>query len=130
MKKSNQYILLGLINQIGHTCQFYFLAEELSTIPLHLKTIYQHRPRLYKLFSYLFAVSFIVSRLIYGTVIFVYTFRAVPELYQLASNAGDTNSMMSICLQAVLCILTRLLNIYWTILIIRKFCESRESKEK
>lgn len=118
------------MNRIGHACQFYFLAEELSTIPLHLKTIYHNRPRLYKLFSYLFALSFILSRLIYGSIICAYTFRAIPHLYRLASNANDTKSIMIISLQAVLCISTRLLNFYWTILIVRKFFEFKQSKQK
>jgi hypothetical protein len=117
------------MNGIGHTCQFYLLAEELSTIPLHLKTMYHNRPRLHKIFSYLFGFSFILSRLIYGSIICAYAFRAAPQMYRLASSEGDTKSIIIILSQAALCIFTRLLNLYWTILILRKFFHLKQSKE-
>ena len=44
--------LVGLFTRVCHPCHFYFLAEELSTIPLNLKTIYRNQPRLYNMFSF------------------------------------------------------------------------------
>ncbi len=118
------------MNRTGHTFQFYLLAEELSTIPLHLKTIYHNRPHLYKIFSYLFGFSFILCRLIYGSIICAYGFRVAPQFYRLASNEGDTKTIIIMFIQLTLCILTRLLNFYWTILILRKFFYLKQSKEK
>lgn len=118
------------MSRVGHTFQFYLLAEELSTILLHLKTIYHNRPHLYKIFSYLFGFTFISCRLIYGSIICAYGFRLIPQFYRLASNEGDTKTIIIMFIQAALCILTRLLNLYWAILILRKFFHLKQSKEK
>jgi hypothetical protein len=116
--------LTGLFNRVCHPCHFYLLAEELSTIPLNLKTIYRNRPRLYNLFSLLFVICFFVSRLIYGSIICGYAFRAAPLFLQMAWNQDDIFSFLAGLSQAFLCILTRLLNIYWTFLIFQKIFKS------
>jgi len=121
---------LGLSNRICHPCHFYLLAEELSTIPLNLKTIYRHRPRLHNIFAFLFAGSFFVSRVIYGSIVCGYAFRAAALFGQMAFHIGDLKSFVFVVLQASLCVLTRLLNFYWTILIVKKLFHSLQSKKK
>ncbi|CAF2140088.1 unnamed protein product [Rotaria magnacalcarata] len=113
-------VLAGLYTGIGHSCHFFFLMEELSTIPLNLKTLWNSTVRLHKSFNVLFIASFLFSRLIYGTIIFLYIFRAIPIFIQMASRAHDYISIVIIFIQGILCILTRILNVYWTILIVRK----------
>lgn len=105
---------------IGHSCHFLLLAEELSTVPLNLKAMSNNTTWLYNLFTGLFIVSFIFSRLVYGSIICWYTFIAVPSFIQMALRAHDGWSVVIILMQATLCLLTRMLNIYWTILIGRK----------
>ncbi len=112
--------LTGLFNSVCHPCHFYFLAEELSTIPLNLKTIYRNRPRLHNICSFLFVICFFLSRLIYGSIICGYAFRAAPQFLRMAWNQDDIYSLVSGLSQAAFCILTRLLNFYWTFLIFQK----------
>jgi len=118
------------MNGICHPCHFYLLAEELSTIPLNLKAIYHNRPHLHNIFTYLFVFSFFLSRLIYGSIICAYAFLAAPQFIRIAANIGDTLSIVIGLSQAALCILTRVLNFYWTILILRKLFPLKQSKEK
>ncbi len=115
---------------ICHPCHFYLLGEELSTIPLNLKAIYHDRPGLNKIFGYLFVFTFFLSRLIYGSIICGYAFRAAPQCIRMALNIGDLKSVVMGFIQAVLCLLTRILNFYWSILILRKLFYSEESKKK
>lgn len=115
---------------ICHTCHFYLLGEELSTIPLNLKTIYHNRPRLYQIFTSLFVVSFFLSRLIYGSIICGYAFRAAPQFIQLTFSEGDIKNLVVGLSQAALCILTRILNVYWAILIVRKIFHLKKSKKE
>jgi hypothetical protein len=112
--------LSGLFTRICHPCHFYLLGEELSTIPLNLKTLYRHQPRFHQIFSLLFVFCFFISRLIYGSIICGYAFYAAPEFFRLALNIDDISSFSVGISQALLCLLTRLLNIYWIYLIIRK----------
>jgi hypothetical protein len=112
--------LTGLFDRVCHPCHFYFLAEELSTIPLNLKAIYHNRPRLHNFFSFLFVICFFLSRLIYGSIICGYAFRAAPQFLRMAWNQDDIYSLVSGLSQATFCILTRLLNFYWTFLIFQK----------
>jgi hypothetical protein len=121
--------LIGIFNRICHPCHFYLLAEELSTIPLNLKTLYRHRPRLRDMFTYLFVATFFVSRIIYGTVICGYAFRSAPKFIRLALSIGDLKSIIIGLSQGLLCILTRILNFYWAILIIQKVFHLKESKK-
>ncbi|CAF1338547.1 unnamed protein product [Adineta steineri] len=120
----------GLINGICHPCHFYLLAEELSTIPLNLKALYHNRPRLYAIFGYLFVFSFLVSRLIYGSIICGYALCAGLEFFQMAFNADDLTSITFGLVQGSLGFLTRVLNIYWTVLIVREVLRPSEPKNK
>ena len=122
--------LNGLFSGVCHPCHFYLLGEELSTIPLNLKTIYRKSPRLQNIFSLLFVICFFLARLIYGSIICGYAFRSAPEFLRLAWSLNDISSFISGLLQAFLCILTRILNIYWAILILRKVFSSKEKKVK
>lgn len=117
--------LSGLFNRICHPCHFYLLAEELSTIPLNLKTIYRNRPRLHQFFSLLFVISFFISRLVYGSIICGYAFLAAPQFFQMALNQDDIFSFLMALSQASFCILTRVLNIYWAYLIFQKIFKSK-----
>ncbi len=116
---------IGLFNRVCHPCHFYFLGEELSTIPLNLKTIYRNRSRLHEIFSLLFVICFFLSRIIYGSIISGYAFRAAPEFLQMAWNFDDISSFLGGLFQALLCILTRLLNFYWAFLICQKLVRSK-----
>jgi hypothetical protein len=118
-----------VVNGICQPCHFYLLAEELSTIPLNLKAIYHNQPRLHDTFGYLFAVTFFLSRLVYGTIICAYAFRAAPEFIRLASRIGDYQSVVIGLSQAGLCLLTRFLNFYWSLLIIRKLLRTKKTVE-
>ncbi|UJR17005.1 hypothetical protein I4U23_003903 [Adineta vaga] len=114
--------LSGVYTRVGHTSQFLMLFEELSTIPLSLKAIYHHHHRIHEFLALLFAITFILSRLIYGTIICIFIFGAVPKFIQMATNVGDMTSIILIIIQMILIVTTRLLNLYWAVLIIRKMC--------
>ncbi len=120
---------IGAYTRVAHASHFLMLAEELSTIPLNIKTIYHEQPRIRDFCASLFVITFVLSRLIYGTIITSYTFRAVPRFIQMASKFGDTTSIVLVTAQVLLCILTRVLNLYWTVLIIRKMKNSSKSKK-
>jgi hypothetical protein len=122
--------LTGLFTGICHPCHFYFLAEELSTIPLNLKTMYRDRPRLHHIFSLLFVFCFFLSRLLYGSMITVYAFRVAPLFLRMAWNLDDMFSFSIGLIQASLCILTRLLNFYWAFLILQKLFRSKSKQNK
>jgi hypothetical protein len=122
---------IGVYTYVAHASHFLMLAEELSTIPLNLKAIYHQQARLRDIFARLFVITFVLSRLTYGTIICIYTFRAVPKFIQMASNLGDTTSIALVMVQVLLFILTRLLNLYWTVLIVRKMIvELRSNKPR
>jgi hypothetical protein len=121
---------IGIMYGICHPCHFYLLGEELSTIPLNLKAIYYNRPRLHQIFTYLFVFSFFSSRLIYGSIICGYAFRAAPQFIRIALNINDFKSIIIGLSQAGLCILTRVLNFYWSILILQKLFHLQQSKTK
>ena len=110
----------GLYTRVAHASHFLVLAEELSTIPLSIETIYHHQAHIRDLCARLFVVTFLLSRLIYGTITRLYTFRAVSKFVQMASSLGDTTSTVFVMGQLFLFIFTRLLNLYWTVLIVRK----------
>lgn len=121
---------IGILCRICHPCHFYLLGEELSTIALNFKTIYHNRPRLHRIFTYLFVSSFFASRLVYGSVICGYALRCAPRFIRLAWNLGDLKSIVVGLVQIVLCFLTRILNFYWAYLILRKLLGLKQSKEK
>jgi hypothetical protein len=70
--------------------------------------------------SVAFAISFVIARLVYGSIICVCAFRAAVPFLRLASSANDTYSCFLLIGQAALCLLTRVLNVYWTWLILGK----------
>lgn len=117
--------LFGLFYRICHPCHFYFLAEELSTIPLNLKTIFRNKPYLHNLFSLLFVIFFVLSRLIYGTIVSFYAFSVAPQFFRTALKQHDIINFSLGASQASLCILTRLLNFYWAFLIFQKVFKSK-----
>jgi hypothetical protein len=120
----------GIMYRVCHPCHFYLLGEELSTVSLNLKAIYHDRPRLNQIFTYLFVFSFFLCRIIYGTVICGYAFRAAPQYYRLALSIGDLKTIVVGFLQGGLCILIRALNFYWASLILRKLLHLKQSSKK
>lgn len=117
--------LSGLYTGVCHPCHFYLLGEELSTIPLNLKTIYRKNANLHGIFSMLFVISFVLIRLIYGSIICGYALSFAPEFFRLSWNADDLSSFIFGVIQASFCLLTRVLNFYWTFLIFRKIFSLR-----
>lgn len=122
--------LMGLFNRVCHTSHFYFLAEELSTIPLNLKSIYHNYSDLHNIFSILFMLSFFLSRLLYGSIIFLYGLKALPEFLRMAWYFNDLISLVLVLVQTGLCIFTRLLNIYWAFLIFKKVFVLKSHKKR
>ena len=122
--------LIGLFCCVGHTCNFYLLGEELSTIPLNLKVIYRNRPHLHHLFSLLFTICFLVSRLIYGSIICGCVLRAALEFFRMTWNFNDMSNFSLGLVQVILCVLTRLLNFYWTHLILKKIIHLKSSNKQ
>ena len=110
----------GLTFRIGHRCHFFLLAEELSTIPLNFKAFYRHSPRLHQLFSLLFVISFLFIRILFGSIVCGYVFVAAPQFFRLVWNANDMTNFYVGFLQLFLCLLSRFLNFYWAILILKK----------
>lgn len=96
-------------------------------MPLNLKAIYHDDRRSHDLFAYLFVASFFLSRLIYGSVVCAYAFSHAPAFLRMAVNAGDYGSVTVGLFQAALCLLTRFLNFYWGVLILRKVCSPAKS---
>jgi hypothetical protein len=99
---------------------FLLHGQELSTIPLSLRTIFYQQSYLQDLFNRLFVLTFLVCRLIYGTIISLLFFRAMPLFFQIASNAHDRISIVFCIMQGALCVGTNLLNFYWALIILRK----------
>ncbi|CAF1212477.1 unnamed protein product [Adineta steineri] len=121
---------LGILNCVCRPCHFYLLFEELSTIALNLKTIYYDRTNLHNTFTMLFVVSFFLCRIIYGSIICGYALRSAGLFAQMALDIGDLKNTFFVLLQISLCVLSRILNFYWAILILRKMFRSKRSKTK
>lgn len=129
--KCRSFLLLfiGVVTKVGHPCHFYLLMEELSTIPLNLRSIYHDQPSAYRVFSVLFAITFLTSRLIYGTIICAYTFLSATRFIELALKADDIKSVILVTIQIILCLSARCLNFYWGTLIARKLCCPKKLKK-
>ncbi|CAF4018063.1 unnamed protein product [Adineta steineri] len=121
---------LGILNCVCRPCHFYLLFEELSTIALNLKTIYYDRTNLHNTFTMLFVVSFFLCRIIYGSIICGYALRSAGLFAQMALDIGDLKNTFFVLIQISLCVLSRILNFYWAILILRKMFRSKRSKTK
>lgn len=114
------FVCLGLFTRIGPSCHFFLLFEELSTIPLNLKMIYHENKGLHNLFSYLFAACFFIVRLGYGSVIAYYTYYAAPSFIRMAWKLDDYWSIFVVIFELTLGFITRVLNVFWAYLILRK----------
>ncbi|CAF1120272.1 unnamed protein product [Adineta ricciae] len=94
--------LSGLYTRVGHTSHFLMLFEELSTIPLNVKAIFHQHSDIHSFCALLFAVTFLWTRLIYGSIICFYVFRALPKFIRLAEASHDTTSVwLSLLLTAL-----------------------------
>mgnify|MGYP002378492701 CR=1 FL=1 len=118
-----------MYTRVGHLNHFFLHFGELSTIPLSLAVIFSARPRIKDLFNLLFAITFILCRLIYGIIICVYVTMAVLKFIEMTLNARDMISFIFILIQVALYILTLILNFYWSTLIARKVWSTTQNKK-
>ena len=113
--------LLGLLFHCCRPFHFLLLLEELSTPALNLKTLLRHsRPAWSEACALLFAVTFIGVRMGYGVYVYLY---AVQQLLPFVKRAGEDGEQLQVfCayFQFAMCTASRLLNVYWTWLIVRK----------
>lgn len=120
---------IGLYTRVGHSCHFLLHGEELSTIPLSLRTIFYERKGLRSLFNHLFFVTFMLSRPVYGTLVCWYALAVVPVFLRMASDMQDITSIVFCLIQVTLCILTRVLNLYWTMIVCCKAWSTIQSEK-
>lgn len=109
---------------------FYLLLEELSTPPLNIKTLYKHNTTIAEISSLIFAVTFFLCRILYGTYIFV---QGIPNLIPYLNVAySDMRyvDMVHVAIQLTLFVATRILNFYWMSLITNKVYIALFSKRK
>lgn len=112
--------LLGLCTDCCRPFHFLFLLEELSTPPLNLKTLWRHNRRLSDVCAALFALLFVTVRLGYGTVVYVLACMQLVPFVRQAAEDGEKVQYMAALFQFVMCTASRLLNLYWTALIMKK----------
>lgn len=116
---------LALYNGVGLPCQFFFLLEELSTPFLNMKAFSSGLVN--AISGYLFALTFIVSRLGFGSHVFFCVVAAFSWDQLAKFTPGERYSFV---LQISMCCLSRLLNIYWALLIVRKLLGGGSSAKK
>jgi hypothetical protein len=118
-------LALGLYS--GGCCRpyhFFMLAEELSTIPLNVKAMYKHHERINTIASLLFALTFFLSRMIYGMYVYLYALSVLPDYLLLCADAKAWNLFTCALLQCAMCTISRVLNFYWFWLIAKKIRQS------
>ena len=115
-------ILLALVGGVSTPLQFVFLLEELSTPFLNLRALYRDRPQLYAVASVLFAASFIGVRLGWGSYVY---YACVTNFLTNRAVALPTPYLYLQCIwQLTMCTISRVLNVYWAFLIVRKIVRS------
>jgi len=103
---------------------FFLLFEELSTPSLNLKYLLKHFPSLNTFFSLSFALLFFISRLLFGSWLFYNGFSLFPEFIQYCKEKQLYFEMYLGISQMTVGIGTRLLNVYWFTLILRKLIQA------
>ena len=109
---------MGAVFRVTVTLQFLFLVEELSTVFLNARWFWRANKRVYEITSLLFAVTFLLSRMIYGSAIY---YLSIMSYVNHAEEVLTTDfEVGQYWVQLSLCSLSRVLNIYWSALIIGK----------
>ena len=116
--------VLGLSTRCCRPFHFFLLLEELSTPPLNLKTIFRHRPALSDAMALAFAVSFIGVRMVYGMYVYYFAVLQLLPFVRVAAEDGEWVQVFCAWYQFTMCTASRLLNAYWTALIVRKVWKS------
>ena len=123
--------VLGLYFQVCRPFHFLLLLEELSTPPLNLKTLLrQAHPAASDAMAALFALSFIASRMGYGLYVFCLAVMQLLPFLRQAQADGQRLLMLCALYQTAMCSLSRLLNAYWTALILRKLLTALRGGEE
>jgi len=108
--------LIGLYGRVCLPYHFLLLFEELSTPSLNLKSILRHHSFSATLHSYLFVLFFFLSRMIYGMWIYFSGLFSI-ELFW---NGATAEEKWCLIFQLTLSTISRILNVYWMILIFGK----------
>lgn len=96
---------------------FFLYLEELSTPFLNFKGYFRHsNPSLSKIFAALFALSFFLSRTIYGSVLYGYGFFVAYSIW----NSLTLNQSYQVAMQMTIFSASHILNVYWLVLIVKK----------
>lgn len=114
--------------------QFLFLLEELSTPALNLKSLYRDSPRAYSIWSAIFAITFYLSRGIYGMIGAATTYWCLFTFYfELRAEYNSAYFGVLVFIQFLMFTISNLLNAYWMVLITRilyrKIVPSKSSKK-
>lgn len=118
--------LCGALFRVVVPLQFFFLMEELSTVFLNIRWFYRANKPVYELASQLFAVTFIFSRIIYGSGVYLFSVMTFASQGDVILTTGFLRVLWWV--QLSLCTITRVLNFYWTALILQKICTPRKQK--
>ena len=118
--------LVGAVTRVTVPLQFLFLVEELSTVFLNIRWFCRDQPKAYALYSQLFAVTFILSRMVFGTGLYV--FAIFTYTTQGETIFPDPFHRYIWWISLSLCTFTRFLNCYWTSLILQKVFFPKKEK--
>jgi hypothetical protein len=119
-------VLLALLGGASIPLQFLFFCEELSTPFLHARAASRTtNRRLYNIYSALFALTFFLSRLGWGSFVFVLSLRTYWAHRALALPTLFLEGQ--IWWQLTMCTLSRVLNLYWATLIVSKMLRGDRS---
>ena len=123
--------VLGLLFHCCRPFHFLLLLEELSTPFLNLKTILRYSsPAWSEACALLFALTFVGVRMVYGMCIYFYAVLQLLPFLRQASADGESLQMFCAVFQFFLCTASRLLNVYWTALIVRKVWNAVTGQEE
>jgi len=120
---------MGLFGGIARPLHFFYLLEELSTPFLNIKTLYRHHPTVHQAASLLFAVMFLASRMVYGMWIYYHIMLNVMP-FTVSTYYLNPFFRFQFFFQIITCTGTRILNAYWTYLIVGKLIEAVTGKPR
>ena len=107
----------GLVTGVATPYHVLFLAEEASTVFLNIRYFWRKNPNVQSKASLAFAAAFFVSRLLFGSYVFLSAF---PFLHQgLDDGILSQAQYTAFSVQVFLCALSRLLNLFWAYQILR-----------
>lgn len=123
-------LILSNFSGICLPFHFFLLFEELSTPSLNFKTLLKHHPSLNLFFSLSFALLFFVSRLVFGSWLFYNGFSLLPTFISYCQEKHLDFEMYLGISQMTLGIGTRVLNLYWFVLIVGKVVQGLTGSTK